>query len=57
MMESSQNGFGRGIKIAGTIVIFHLLLIDDILLFGRGNLMEMKYLKIILDSFCKSIVI
>jgi hypothetical protein len=53
-MEARRNGFIRGIKIAGIVVISHLLFVDDILLFGRGNLREMNYLKIILYSFCKS---
>jgi len=53
-MEAKWNGFIKGIKIADTIVIYHMLFVDDILLFGRGNLREMNYLKIILISFCKS---
>jgi hypothetical protein len=52
--KAKQNGFFRGIQVTKSIEVTHLLFVDDILLFGRGNLREQSYLKTILDLFCKA---
>jgi hypothetical protein len=36
------------------MLFHHLLFVDDILLFGRGNVREQSYLESILDLCCKS---
>jgi len=51
-----QDGFFKGIQVTESIEVTHLLFVDDILHFGRGNLREQSYLKTILDLFCKAIV-
>jgi hypothetical protein len=45
--QRKENGFFRGIQAMESIEVTHLLFVDDILLFGRGNLREQSYLKTI----------
>jgi hypothetical protein len=52
--EAKKNGLFRGIQAIESIEVTHVLFVDDISLFGRGNLREQSYLKSILDLFCKA---
>jgi len=54
IVEAKQNGLFRGIQATKSIEVTYLLFVDDILLFGRGNLREQSYLKSILYLFCKA---
>jgi hypothetical protein len=38
LAKANRYGFIKGIKFAYAILITHLLFIDDVILFGRGNM-------------------
>jgi len=53
-MEQVEENKVEGIPMARGINITHLMFVDDIILFGIGNIVEWKVYKKILDLFCKA---
>jgi hypothetical protein len=45
-------GLLRGLKMAPNVFLSHLLFVDDIIIFGVGNVKEFKVIKSILDLYC-----
>jgi hypothetical protein len=57
--KQSHKGAGRenkieGIHVARGISITHLMFVDDVILFGNGNIVEWEVFKEILELFCKA---
>jgi hypothetical protein len=44
----------EGIPVARGIFITHLMFVDDVILFGNGNIVEWEVFKEILGLFCKA---
>jgi hypothetical protein len=44
----------EGIPIARGIYITHMMFVDDVILFGNGNIVEAEVLKGILELLCKA---
>jgi hypothetical protein len=44
----------KGIPVARGVKITHLMFVDDIILFGIGNMVEWKVYQKILELFCKA---
>jgi hypothetical protein len=51
--EDRRKGDIKGIKVSLTVILTHLLFVDDILIFGEGSVQELKALSDILDLYCK----
>jgi hypothetical protein len=50
-----REGSIKGIKVAGSFNLTHLLFVDDVIFFGIGTLQEVKKYTEILDLCCKFI--
>lgn len=50
--EARINGKIKGIKVARALNITHLLFVDDVLLFGKGEVIEWAHFKDIISCFC-----
>jgi hypothetical protein len=45
----------EGIPVARGLYITHMMFVDDVILFGNGNIVEWEVLKGILELFCKQL--
>jgi len=43
------------VLVARGIRITHLMFVDDVIIFGNGNITKWEYYKEVLDLFCKAI--
>jgi hypothetical protein len=43
-----------GVLVARGIRITHLMFVDDVIIFGNGNITKWEYYKEVLDLFCKA---
>jgi hypothetical protein len=50
--NAKRKGLLKGLKMAPNVILSHLLFVDDIIIFGVGNVQEFKVLKSILDMYC-----
>ena len=51
---SKRNGIIQGINHFPSLALNHLLFVDDVVLFGKGNLEEWEAYKENMDLFCSS---
>ena len=42
----------NGIKVTGSTHIMHSLFVDDVKIFGAGNVQEWSHIKLLIEKFC-----
>ena len=52
--DARDHSLIKCIKITSSLVLKHLLFIDDVILLGTGTLSEWMAFDVILDTFCKA---
>lgn len=52
--DARQRGVVKGLKISDSVVISHLLFVDDIMIFGHGSLRDIRSLKEIVHIYHKA---
>jgi hypothetical protein len=51
LKNKKRNGLLKGIKMVPKVFLTHLLFVDDIMMFGVGNMHKIKMIKFIMDLF------
>jgi hypothetical protein len=54
LIKDTRRGILQGIKISDTVVISHLLFVDDIMIFSHGSTRKIGSLKEILGIYCNA---
>ena len=52
--DARDHGLIRGIKVSYSLVLRHLLFVDDVILLGTSTLQEWIAFDVILSTFCKA---
>ena len=47
-------GLIKGVKLSGAIFLTHTPFVNDVMIFGRGDLDEWRTIKGLTDSFCSA---
>jgi hypothetical protein len=55
LLKLVEDGKIEGVLVATGIRLTHLLFVDDVILFGKGTLLEWRVIKEALDLFCNAI--
>ena len=54
ILQANEKGELKGVKVVAKALLSHLLLLDDVLLFGMGKVEEWRHFNKLLSFFCET---
>ena len=52
LLQEKENKLIKGIKVSGSIYLTHTLFVDDVMIFGMGDIYEWTHIKALVDILC-----